>query len=138
MQWARYISEQLQRARYFRQYPSDTRDEVREQKANDIEILLKDYVRKHAPSGSGIDAGIHLLSDSPDKLEFSCDFHHMNKHGYYDGWTNHKAIVRPTFSGIDVYITGRDRNDIKEHLLQVFHNWLTSEVDHPALIEHNS
>lgn len=137
MTWVRYISEQLQRAVNIANYGGELRDEAREQRAHDIRQMLKEYVRKHAPSGSGIDAGVHLLTETPQKLEFSCDFHHMDDHGMYDGWTNHKAVVTPTFSGLDIRITGRNRRDIKDHLHDVFYHWLTSEHDHPALIEHN-
>ena len=72
-----------------------------------------------APSGSGIDCGVSLLRDECkcERLVFSCDFHHMNEHGYYDGWTHHKAIVTPSLFGrISIRITGRNRNDIKEYL----------------------
>lgn len=130
--FARYISEQLQRAAFFRR-PGAAWGSSR---ADGIEQQLKEYVRKTSPSGSGIDAGIHLLEESkPLKLVFACDFHHLHEHGGYDGWTNHKAVVTPTFTGLDIRITGRDRNQIKDHLFEVFHHWLTSEANHPALIE---
>lgn len=132
MSFVKYISEQLQRHRYF-----DGLDgEAAYQRANDIEILLKEYVRRYAPSGSGVDAGINLQEESkPQKLVFSCDFHHMDDQGVYDGWTAHNAIVTPTFGGFDVRITGRDRNGVKDYLAGLFHNWLGMVVDHPALIE---
>lgn len=132
--FARYISDQLQRAAHFRNPATLMHSERR---ANDIRTALAKYVRDTAPSGSGIDAGIHLLpgQDMPRRLVFACDFHHMDEHGGYSGWTNHTAVVTPTFSGIDVRITGRDRNQIKDHLGELIHGWLTSEANHPALIE---
>lgn len=84
-----------------------------------------------APSGSGIDNGIELLvsESTPEKLVFSCDFHHMNDAGFYDGWTEHKVIITPSFyCGINIRITGRDRNDIKDYLADVFSCWLNEET----------
>lgn len=84
------------------------------------------------PSGSGIDSGTKLLEDksSTDKLVFQADFHHMDEHGYYDGWTEHQVIVKPSLQfGITIRITGRDRNQIKDYLLDLFHECLQEEVD---------
>jgi hypothetical protein len=134
--FARYLSEQLTRAENFRSYHGWMLDDKREQRANDIERMLREYVARTAPSGSGIDAGVKLLDNStPHKLVFSCDFHHMNEGGYYDGWTRHCAVVTPTFSGISVRITGRDRNGIKDNLRETLRYWLAGEAEHPALIE---
>ena len=82
------------------------------------------------PSGSGIDSGTELDRDesTPEKLIFRFSFHHMNDAGYYDGWTEHKAIVKPSLRyGFDLKITGRNRNDIKEYLDNLFSNWLDSD-----------
>lgn len=74
------------------------------------------------PSGSGIDAGITLVREESEKqkIVFSFSFHHLNEDGYYDGWTDHKLIIKPVFGGIDLRITGRDRNQVKEYLYQLF------------------
>jgi hypothetical protein len=90
-----------------------------------------DAIMDNAPSGSGIDNGVKLLLEDcgRDKLVFQCDFHHMDEHGYYDGWSHHKVTVKPSlFHGITVSISGRNRNDIKEYLGEVLHTWLTEEV----------
>jgi len=82
-----------------------------------------DYIENNLlPSGSGIDNGTHIVTDEckPDKLVFSCGFHHMNENGFYDGWTEHKISVRPAFDGIDISVSGRNRNDIKDYLGDVF------------------
>lgn len=79
--------------------------------------------REHMPSGSGIDNGTHLYVDEcrDDKLVFSTSYHHMNDGGYYDGWTDHKIIVRPSLiHTLDITITGRNRNDIKDYLHDVY------------------
>lgn len=136
MTWVAYISQQLSRAENLAKYPGFMLDEKREQRSYDVAQMLREYVKKHAPSGSGIDNGIALLENSSsNKLMFSADFHHMNGHGVYDGWTEHEVVVKPCFIGIDIRVSGRDRNQIKDHIHQTFHHWLTSEAEHPALVE---
>lgn len=92
-------------------------------------------LEKKLPSGSGIDTGTHIILESRknyaecevDKFGFVLQtaFHHMNEHGMYDGWTEHQVRVKPTFVGIDLRISGRDRNQIKEYLYQVYELALT-------------
>jgi hypothetical protein len=83
------------------------------------------------PSGSGIDCGTELdrAACKPGKLVFTFSYHHMNEAGMYDGWTEHTLIVTPSFDGIDLRITGRDRNQVKEYLYDIYHNDLTQEVE---------
>jgi hypothetical protein len=83
------------------------------------------------PSGSGVDIGtkLDLGESTSDKLVFSASFHHMDEHGGYDGWTDHKIIVTPSLQfGFNLKITGRDRNQIKDYLSDIFHTALTSHV----------
>jgi hypothetical protein len=94
-------------------------DEWKDKHTDSIESLVLGYM----PSGSGIDAGTKLsFEDStPNKLVFVFSYHHMDSNGYYDGWTDYKLIVTPSLSfGMDMRITGRDRNDVKEYLYQTF------------------
>lgn len=82
-----------------------------------------------APSGAGIDSGtaIDLDKSTGEKLVFTTEYHHMNENGYYDGWTEHTITVKPSLiHGITLSISGRNRNDIKEYLYQVFGEWLNS------------
>lgn len=81
------------------------------------------------PSGSGIDCGTKVEMLSSTKCVFSFSFHHMDEMGGYDGWTEHKLIVVPTFSGLDMHITGRDKNQIKEYLYDVYYHALNQEID---------
>lgn len=93
---------------------------------------IEELVKNEMPSGSGIDCGTKLDLDAstPNKLVFTLSYHHMNADGYYDGWTEHKVIVTPSLAfGIDVRITGRDRNDIKEYLSETYHHALTQEIE---------
>jgi hypothetical protein len=81
----------------------------------------------HAPHGGGFDSGIQFLEDdsSPNKLVFRCDFHHMDEHGYYNGWSEHKAIVTPDLAfGYNLKITGRNRDQIKEFISETLGYWL--------------
>ena len=83
---------------------------------------------KELPHGSGLDAGVEFDSDNStsEKLVFLTAFHHMNENGYYDGWTEHKIIIKPSLQfGFTISITGRDRNQIKEYLHEVFQNTFT-------------
>ena len=93
-----------------------------------IFALVKEYL----PSGSGIDCGtIFLAGDStPEKLVFQVDFHHMDEAGGYAGWTQHKVTVRASLAhGIEISISGPDRNQIKEYLGDLYHAALTAEID---------
>lgn len=93
-------------------------------------------LEKHLPSGSGIDSGttIDLDESHGEKIVLHTSFHHMNDQGMYDGWTEHTVTITPSLMfGIIVKIGGRDRNDIKDYLAEVFQDCLTEE--HDASIE---
>ena len=83
------------------------------------------------PSGSGIDYGTKIIIDEckVDRLVLSAAYHHMNENGYYDGWTEHNIIVTPSFDGIDIRVTGRDRNGIKEYLADLYHHALNEVIE---------
>lgn len=95
---------------------------------SDIASARLDQLVDMLPSGSGIDNGTELISADATKIVLSAGFHHMSEHGYYDGWTEHRITIRPTFSGLDVTISGRNRNDIKEYLHEVYHQALSAMV----------
>lgn len=80
-------------------------------------------VKRHIPSGSGFDNGTHFGAEStPEKLIFFTSFHHMNEHGYSDGWTKHTVTVRPSLtSEFTLTISGRNRNEIKELIHEAFY-----------------
>jgi hypothetical protein len=96
------------------------------------EDRIYSLVNEYMPSGSGIDNGtsIDLDASTPEKLVFSFGYHHMNESGYYVGWSEHRLIVTPSLaSGFDLRITGRDRDQIKEYLADVYSAALSSIVD---------
>jgi len=77
---------------------------------------------KELPNGSGIDSGckVDIENSGKNKVVIEFSFHHMNENGYYDGWTEHKAIFKPSLTGIELKITGKDRNMIKDYLHDLF------------------
>ena len=92
-----------------------------------IEQIMND-----APSGSGIDAGTQLDWEKSDgnKLVRHTSYHHMNESGMYDGWTEHTITVKAhLYHSITLHIGGRNRNDIKGYLHELFDTWLQSEVE---------
>jgi len=102
--------------------------------ADDHLEMLEHIERDVLPSGSGIDSGckIDIEKSNDGKVVIDTSFHHMTEHGMYDGWTDHKVIVKPAFNGIDLRITGRDRDMIKDYLYQIFDCALNEEFKHPA------
>src|SRR5207244_3851388 len=86
----------------------------------------------NGPCGSGIDNGTHIDLDAStgEKLVFYTGYHHMNEGGMYDGWTEHTITVKPSLQfGIVLSISGRDRNEIKEYLHEVYNSWLTDNAE---------
>lgn len=91
-----------------------------------------DLCKEYMPSGSGFNSGTTLEIDrcADDKLVFFTQFHHMNENGYYDGWTMHTVTVRPSLvNNIEIKVGGRDRNQIKDYIYQVFEMALNTEVN---------
>lgn len=85
---------------------------------------LIELMEKELPSGSGIDSGCEILLEksNPNKIVIKTSFHHINENGYYDGWSNHNIIIKPGFGMFYLQITGKNRNDIKTYLFDLFHN----------------
>ena len=88
-------------------------------------------VKEHMPSGSGFDSGTSFDFDKSkaDKMVFNTYFHHMNDGGYYDGWTEHSVIVTPAFRGYHLRVTGKNKNDIKDCIGDVFYNALSEDCE---------
>lgn len=85
------------------------------------EDQIRHMVREFLPSGSGFDGGTQFnqAKSTPDKLVFETEYHHMNE-GFYDGWSKHTITVKPSFGGFHMTISGKNRNDIKDYIGQVF------------------
>lgn len=91
---------------------------------------ISQLVRDHMPSGSGIDCGTTMdtAASHAEKLVFACSFHHMNNDGYYCGWTGHTITATPSFNGINLRIFGRNVNNIKDYLHDVYRNALCQTI----------
>ena len=97
----------------------------------DMWLTMLEGLQSELPQGSGFDSGstIDIDSSRPNKLVFLTAFHHMDESGFYDGWTNHKVIVTPDFRfGLDLQITGNNRNNIKEYIGDCFHEVLGRKI----------
>lgn len=98
-----------------------------------VDKLIRELM-DYAPSGSGIDSGTKLLdptfkSGKVIAIKLQADYHHMNEAGYYDGWTEHVVTIRPSLADdFTLSISGRDRNQIKEYLHDVYSTWLDEEA----------
>jgi hypothetical protein len=80
------------------------------------------------PSGSGWDLGTRLDLDrsTGERLVLFGQFHHMTDAGVYDGWTEHTITVRPSLAfGFTLTVSGRNRNDIKAYLSDLFNEMLS-------------
>lgn len=96
------------------------------------EERIQSIMHDTAPSGSGIDNGTELDfgKSTAERLVFYTSFHHMDDAGCYDGWTEHTITVRPSLQfGIAVSVSGRNRNDIKDYLAEIFRDWLMEEQE---------
>lgn len=96
------------------------------------EETAEQLTREYLPSGGGFDSGttLDLERSREDWIVFQTSVHHMDEHGSYDGWTKHTVTVRPSLvHGIVLTISGRNRNDIKDHLYETFHHALTQEIE---------
>lgn len=91
---------------------------------------LEWIARNKLPSGSGIDRGtrIDTKASAPDRVFLMTAFHHMDDAGSYDGWTEHTITITPSLAfDFLLKVSGRDRNDVKEYLVQLYQNALIEE-----------
>lgn len=103
------------------------------------EDKILDIVKECLPSGSGFDNGTTFDFDKslPHRLVFNVSFHHMNDNGMYDGWTQHAVIVHPSLAhDFKLDVTGRDRNEIKSYIHEVFSSALAEIL--PAPVKENA
>jgi hypothetical protein len=87
--------------------------------------------KNQLPSGSGWDSGttIDLGASTGECLVLFGDFHHMDEHGSYDGWTSHVIRVKASLiSGLRLTIAGPNRNQIKDYLHELFDVALSREI----------
>lgn len=84
-------------------------------------------LEKELPSGCGFDLGTSIVINDckSNKIVLHTSYHHKNDIGYYDGWTYHDIIVTPSFYDIELRITGKDKNNIKDYIHDTFYSSLT-------------
>jgi hypothetical protein len=102
------------------------------------EARIEEIVRESFPRGSGFDKGteIDLERSTDEKLIFNVSFHHMDENGMYDGWTEHEVTVRPSLAHeFLLTISGRDKNQIKEYMMDEFNSCLDQEEDKVPRLE---
>lgn len=108
------ISRQLDRyQRCIKQHDTYNANDAQEQISKMLALL---------PTGSGLDNGVQFdnVKSTPNKLVFKFSYHHMNN-GSYTKWTTHTLVLTPSFAiGYDMKITGKDLNQIKEYLYDLF------------------
>ena len=93
-------------------------NEIQQQTYDRCEAIIKQF-EDALPIGSGI-VSTEVISVTNKKIVISFDYQHLNENGYYDGWTHHEARITATFGGYTMYISGRNRNDIKPYLHELF------------------
>lgn len=81
------------------------------------------------PKGNGIEAGCAiLLKSTRNKIVIDTAYNHPNGSYVATRWTNHQVVVTPAFEGeINIRITGKNENDIKDFLFDVFREALMKE-----------
>jgi hypothetical protein len=59
----------------------------------------------------------------------------MNENGFWDGYTDHTIIVKPSLQfDFTLRITGPNRNDVKEYLAQTFDYALRKDVTYELFL----
>lgn len=92
---------------------------------------LLTLVENVMPRGSGFDNGttLDMERSTSERLVFNTAFHHMDEQGGYDGWTEHTVTVTPSLiGGINLRVSGRNRNDIKDYIFECFESALKESV----------
>ena len=104
----------------------------RERREKELKALMDEL-----PSGDGWDLGTKLNEEKTrigansdcERIVFYGEFHHMDENGFYDRWTNHTIVVTPSLRwGFELRVTGKDRNQIKDYLDDLFHEALSRLV----------
>jgi len=92
---------------------------------------ISKLVEDHMPSGSGFNNGteIDLYKSSTNKLVFYTNFQHMDDNGFYAGWTHHTITVKPEFGNINIHVSGKNKNNIKDHIHSEFSFALMEEIE---------
>ena len=95
------------------------------------EQAIEELAENYLPHGSGFDAGttVDLERSREDRIVLQASYHHMNENGFYVGWTDHDIIITPSLTfDYNLRITGRDRNQTRDYIIDQFCYHLDLEV----------
>ncbi len=95
--------------------------------AKHIEALER-IAREYLPRGSGFDMGstVDIDASGAHRLCIDTAFHHMDEHGFYCGWTDHRVTVRAHLAwGFTVHVSGVNKRGIKDYIADTFHSALS-------------
>lgn len=95
-----------------------------------FEDAIRGLVKGYMPSGSGFDCGTEFDFDrsTDSKLVFHTSFHHMDEGGGYSGWTDHTITVRPSFNGLTIKVSGRNKDGICDYIGDTFYEALMRKL----------
>lgn len=66
---------------------------------NGVTPELTERVRRALPLGAGFDSGCWAAHPCTKGVRFKSGYHHMNQHGYYDGWVSVVVYLRTVQTG---------------------------------------
>jgi hypothetical protein len=104
--------------------------------------------KRFLPRGSGIDNGVKIDWDLADHMQATqqfvliVDYHNMDEHGGYDGWSHYTIRVRASLAfDFDLRIVGgqrKYRQGDKDYLYDLFNAALgeeVSEADYKSIVD---
>lgn len=104
-------------------------------KYSDHEEEIEKICKEHMPSGSGFDCGTKFNFDksNTERLVFDIGYHHMDEHGFYDGWSELTVKIYPSFyNHFYMKITGsrrKDRSINKDFFWDTMYYHLTQKIE---------
>ena len=94
--------------------------------------LIENLMKNMAPNGSGFNAGtvFDFEASQVDRLVLTTSFEHHDEAGGYDRTTYHNIVIKPSLvHGYRIYVMGSDWRDIKNYISEVFHGFLSQEIE---------
>lgn len=81
------------------------------------------------PIGNGIEKECVILLKSTEKrIVIDTAYWHPNDSYETSRWTDHQIVITPSFEGeINIRITGKNENNVKDYLHHIFHEALMKE-----------
>jgi len=83
------------------------------------------------PNGNGMRRQINcmiLLESTKKRIVIGTAYWHPNDNYETSRWTEHKVVITPSFEGeINIRITGKNENNVKDYLYDIFREALMKE-----------